>query len=330
MPPWDASPKVGKFADDPSLSAAEIELIEKWVQNGVPEGDRKDLPKPAQFTDGWRIPRPDLIVTMPKAFRVPASGTLPYQYFTIDPGFREDKWIKASEVRPGNPGVVHHVVVIVQPPGAPSPEATGGIGDPVAIGAPGATPLSFPEGTARYVPAGSRLVLQMHYTPNGAEQIDRTSIGLVFADPKKVVRAMKAEIAVNVKLHPPGNPDYAATADYQLSQDVILCPVSAHAFAGRIVPHRGDLPEQATPGTARSASLPLRLAKPLCPGGAIAAPEGTFLHCDAHFDNSDLNLSNPNPKAEVRFGVQTWDEMLRVISICPRPIRICDWACPKE
>ena len=186
MPPWDASPKVGKFADDPSLSEAEIKLIEQWVENGVPEGNPKELPKPVQFADGWRIPKPDLILTMPKMYRVQAKGVLPYQYFTVDPGFKEDKWIRASEVRPGNPSVVHHVVVIVQAPGAPAPELTGGIGDPVAIGAPGTAPLSFPEGTARYVPAGSKLVFQIHYTPNGVEQIDRTSVGLVFADPKKV------------------------------------------------------------------------------------------------------------------------------------------------
>jgi peroxiredoxin/mono/diheme cytochrome c family protein len=312
MPPWDASPKVGKFADNPSLSDSEIKLIETWVENGVPEGNAKDLPVPVQFADGWRIARPDLVLSMPRTYRVPARGTLPYQYFTVDPGFKEDKWIRAAEVRPGNPSVVHHVVVIVQPPGAPSPELSGGIGDPVAIGAPGTAPLSFPESTARYVPAGSKLVFQMHYTPTGVELIDRTSVGFAFADPKKVRRAMKAEMAVNFKLRiPPGDPDYVATADYRFDQGSILYALFPHMhlrghsfrieaiFPDKFRQVLLDVPRYRFDWQNRYA-----LAEPLY------LPEGTVLHCEAHFDNSDLNQSNPDPKTEVRFGEQTWDEML--------------------
>jgi peroxiredoxin len=312
MPPWDASPKVGKFADDPSLSEAEIKLVEQWVENGVPQGDPKDLPTPVQFADGWRIPKPDLILTMPKMYRVQAKGVLPYQYFTVDPGFTEDKWIRASEVRPGNPSVVHHVVVIVQTPGAPSPALTGGIGDPVAVGAPGTAPLNFPEGTARLIPAGSKLVFQMHYTPNGVEQIDRTSVGLLLADPSKVQRAMKAEIAVNTKFRiPPDDSYFQATADYRFGQDTILYSLFPHMH----LRGKSFRIEAVYPDKRREVLLHVphyrfdwqnryALAEPL------HLPEGTVLHCDAHFDNSPANLSNPDPKAEVHFGEQTWDEML--------------------
>jgi peroxiredoxin len=312
MPPWDASPKVGKFADDPSLSEAEIKLVEEWVKNGVPEGDPKALAMPKEFAEGWRIAKPDLILTMPKMFRVPASGTLPYQYFTVDPNFKEDVWIKASEVRPGTPSVVHHVVVIVQPPGAPELAERGGIGDPVAVGAPGMPPMTFPEGTARFVPAGSKLVFQMHYTPNGVEQIDRTSVGLVFADPSKVIRAMKADMAINVKLRiPPGDSSYAASADYRFDQDSILYALYPHmhlrgkSFKMEVIyPDKKravllDVPRYRFDWQNRYA-----LAQPL------RIPEGTILHCEARFDNSPANLSNPDPKALVRFGEQTWDEML--------------------
>ena len=129
------------------------------------------------FPEGWRISKPDLVLSMPKPFTIPAKGDLRYQYFTVDPGFQEDRWVQASEVRPGNPSVVHHVVVIVQPPGAPAPAERGGIGEPVALGVPGMWPLIFPEGTARFVPAGSKLVFQMHYTPNGTVQTDQTVSG---------------------------------------------------------------------------------------------------------------------------------------------------------
>src|SRR5437588_5351050 len=129
-----------------------------------------ELPEPSKLVECWRISSPDLFIAMPKPYQVPATGTVPYQYFTVDPGFKEDKWIQASEVRPGNPSVVHHVVVIVQPPGAPAPADQGGIGDPAAVGVPGMWPMIFPEGVARFVPAGSKLVFQMHYTPTGTPQ----------------------------------------------------------------------------------------------------------------------------------------------------------------
>jgi hypothetical protein len=303
---------VGKFSGDPSLTKEEIKRIETWVENGVPEGDRKDLPPLPRFTEGWRIARPDVVLTLPRAYRVPARGTIPYQYFTVDPGFDKDVWIRASEVRPGNPSVVHHVVVIVQPPGAPSPELTGGIGDPVAIGAPGTAPLEFPEGTARFVPAGSKLVFQMHYTPVGTEQIDRTSVGFVLADPGKVKRAMRAELAVNAKLRiPPGDPDHVATADHRIDQASFLYALFPHMhLRGRsfrieaIFPDRYRQVLLEVPRYRFDWQNRYALAEPLY------LPEGTVLHCEAHFDNSDLNLSNPDPRAEVRFGEQTWDEML--------------------
>jgi peroxiredoxin/mono/diheme cytochrome c family protein len=312
MPPWDASPKVGNFADDPSLSTAEIKLIEDWVSNGAPEGNAKELPEPMQFTEGWRIAKPDLVLSMPKAVRIPARGTLPYQYFTIDPGFNEDTWIRASEVRPGNPMAVHHVMVFVQAPGAPAPDLAGGIGDPVALWAPGMAPMSFPETTARFVPAGSKLVFQMHYLPTGVEQIDRTSVGFVLADPGKVQRAMKAELAMNTQLRiPPNDPDYSATADYRVMQNSMLYAMFPHMhLRGRAFRIEAIFPDKYkqvlldVPRYRFDWQNRYTLAEPLY------LPEGTVLHCEARFDNSDMNLSNPDPKAEVRFGAQTWDEML--------------------
>jgi peroxiredoxin len=312
MPPWDANPKYGRFADDPSLSEEERQLLDRWVANGVPEGDPRDLPEPPRFAEGWRIRRPDVVIQMPQAFTVPARGTLPYKYFTVDPGFHEDRWIQASEVRPGNPSVVHHVVVIVQPPGAPSPERHGGIGDPVAVGAPGAPPMTFPEGTARLVPAGSKLVFQMHYTPNGVAQSDWTSVGLVFADPRTVRRAMKADMAINFKFRIPARAaDYRADAAYGFRQDSILYALYPHMhLRGKsfrmtaVFPDRRrevllDVPRYRFDWQNRYA-----LAEPK------AIPEGTILLCEAHFDNSADNLSNPNPDVAVGFGEQTWDEML--------------------
>jgi peroxiredoxin len=312
MPPWDADPKYGSFANDPSMTDAEKGLIKKWVENGAPEGDSKELPEPAQFAEGWRISKPDLILSMPQPFTVPAKGLVPYQYFTVDPGFKEDKWIQASEARPGNPSVVHHVVVIIQPPGAPSPAQRGGIGEPVALGVPGMWPLVFPEGTARFVPAGSNLVFQMHYTPNGTVQTDQTRVGLTFADPKKVRKAIRSDMAINFKLNiPAGAADYAAVADYRFGQDTILYSLFPHMhLRGKSFRLSAFYPDGTqeilldVPRYRFDWQNQYVLVKPKL------MPEGTILKCEGHFDNSEANLNNPDPTVSVRFGEQTWNEML--------------------
>jgi peroxiredoxin len=312
MPPWDADPKYGMFSNDPGMTEAERTLLDEWVRNGAPEGDPKDLPEPVKYAPGWAIPQPDVVLSMDKPYRVPATGTVPYQYFAVDPGFTEDKWIQASEVRPGNTAVVHHVVVIVQPPGAPPPGERGGIGDPVAVGVPGMWPMVFPEGVARFVPAGSKLVFQMHYTPNGTPQTDQTRVGLVFADPKRIRRSLKADMAINFKFRiPPRTADFQATADYRFSQDMILHSLYPHMH----VRGKSFRIDAIYPDKRRETLLEVPryrfdwqnryvLTKPM------HMPEGTVLHCEAHFDNSEANLSNPDPSMTVGFGEQTWEEML--------------------
>ncbi len=119
MPPWHADPNVGSFKNDRHLSDEEKSLINSWVAAGTPEGDAKDLPKPRTFVDGWQLPdKPDQIVTMRDTpFQVPAEGVVDYQYFVVDPGFSEDKFVKACEVVPGNRKVVHHILIFSLPPG---------------------------------------------------------------------------------------------------------------------------------------------------------------------------------------------------------------------
>jgi Cytochrome C oxidase, cbb3-type, subunit III len=119
MPPWHADPKYGHFANDNRLGVDEKKTIADWIQAGTPEGDPKDMPAPPSFATGWRIPKPDVVFTIPKPFKVKASGAIDYQFFVIDTGFTEDKWVQAAEVKPGCRAVVHHVLVFVQPPGEP-------------------------------------------------------------------------------------------------------------------------------------------------------------------------------------------------------------------
>ena len=195
MPPWFADPKHGSFANDARLTDEEKELVFTWIENGMPEGDRSQLPEPPKFTDGWRIPEPDQIVYMnqkKEPYSVPAEGVVDYKYFSVDPGWDEDKYVTAAEAKPGNPAVLHHILAYVWPPGARRHQL-----DAMLVGyAPGAPPNLLTNGRAMFVPAGSKLVFEMHYTPNGKKQVDLSRIGLKFADPEEVTEVVRGRMAI--------------------------------------------------------------------------------------------------------------------------------------
>lgn len=184
MPPWHADPQHGSFKNDRRLSKKDIGTIVAWVDGGTAEGNPKDLPRAPQFTEGWQIGKPDVVLSMGREYEVPAEGVVNYQYFMVPTGFTEDKWIQAAEVRPGNRAVVHHVIAFVVGPEALRQRLSlfgdSGI-DGLTGTAPGEEPMVLPDGVGRLVKAGSTLVLQVHYTPNGTAQKDRTSVGLLFS-----------------------------------------------------------------------------------------------------------------------------------------------------
>jgi len=115
MPPWFADRAVNKFANDRSLRQEELETLNRWVDSGCPKGDDADLPEPRKFSEGWLIGEPDVVLEMREEFKVPASGTIPYQHFVIPTNWDEDRWVQAVELRAGNPAVVHHIVMFVRP-----------------------------------------------------------------------------------------------------------------------------------------------------------------------------------------------------------------------
>ncbi len=309
MPPWLASPEHGKFANDARLSDAEKKTIRDWVAAGAPEGKPADLPPPPRFVKGWQIPQPDLILEMPREVEIPAEGSMPYQLVEIDPKLTRDVWIRASEVRPGNPSVVHHVVVYVLPPGVEKIDEAGG--DFLAAYAPGMPPRALPDGVAKRIPAGSKLMLQLHYTPRGTKQVDRSRIGLVFADPKAVHKELMSGMALNLRLQiPPGATDYVSRADFRFSRPSKLLALLPHMHlrgkSMRFVARYPDGRHEVLLDVPRyefdwQNLYALDQPKPM--------PEGTILHTEAHFDNSDENPNNPDPRRAVTFGEQTWDEM---------------------
>ncbi|HEY2154363.1 MAG TPA: redoxin domain-containing protein [Isosphaeraceae bacterium] len=309
MPPWHASPEHGKFANDARLSADEKKAIRDWAAAGAPEGNPADLPPPAQSVEGWQIPRPDLVLEMPRAVEIPAEGSMPYELVEIDPKLTRDVWVKASQVRPGNPAVVHHAVVYVLPPGVEKIDEAGG--DFLAAYAPGMPARVMPDGVAKRIPAGSRIALQLHYTPRGTKQVDRSRIGLVFADAAAVRKELMSGMALNFRLQiPPGARDYVSRADFRFSQPSLLLSLLPHMHlrgkSMRFVAEYPDGRREVILDVPRyefdwQNLYTLNQPKPM--------PEGTILHTEARFDNSADNPNNPDPRRAVTFGEQTRDEM---------------------
>ena len=311
MPPWFADPKFGHFRNNNSLSDAEKALIDKWVEAGAPEGDAKDLPAPIEYAGSWMMPgKPDAVFYMTEEpVDVPAEGTVDYRYYTVETGFTEDKWVQVAECMPDNRAVVHHMIVFLRPP------ADGGglesFGQLTGF-APGTRPYVLPTGMAKLIPAGWSLVFQMHYTPNGTPQKDRSMVGIKFADPATVKYRVATANALNFAFEiPAGDADYKVESETTYKKDVLLLSMFPHMhLRGKDFLYEIVLPN----GTKETllnvprydfnwqTSFVLDKPRPL--------PEGTILHCTAHFDNSEDNPANPDPSQPVRWGDQTWEEMM--------------------
>jgi peroxiredoxin len=315
MPPWHADPHHGKFRNDRRLSDPEKQLIKDWVLAGAPEGDPKNLPSPKSYTEGWQLEKtPDTVISMQsRPYDVPAEGVVRYQYFVAESGFKEDKWIKAHEVIPGNRAVVHHVLVFAKDPKNRDLPGEGGLSGFLASYVPGLRSEPYPAGMAKRIPAGSQIVFQIHYTPIGSEQQDVTKLGLVFMDERDVKYEVKTTSAVQRRINIPAGDDNWRTEATSAGSPAgsLLLGYSPHMhLRGKSFSYEGVFPDGKkemlldVPHYDFSWQTFYRLSEPL------ALPKGTRIHAVAHFDNSEKNLSNPNPNKSVRWGDQTWDEMM--------------------
>ncbi len=329
MPPWFADPHIGRFSNDRSLSQADIETISAWVDAGAPEGDARDAPPPRKFIEGWNIGKPDLVLEMPAEYEVPTSGTIEYTYYVIPTGFTEDKWVQFAEVRPGNRKVVHHVIAFAREPGSkwlrdarpgqpfvPADRETaraerGSMGQWLVGYAPGTVPDMLEPGRARLVKAGSDIVLQMHYTTVGKAQKDRTRVGFIFAKEPPAERVYTLAAANFDFVIPPRADSHRVEAKITLDGDAKLIGLFPHmhlrgkSFAYRVIYPTGETQDLlSVPHYSFNWQLSYFPEKPL------ALSKGTTIECVAYFDNSPNNPANPNPNTEVRFGDQSWEEMM--------------------
>ncbi len=362
MPPWHADPRFGEFSNARRLSQGEIDTLVAWVDQGAREGDSKDLPPAPSFPDNWGIGKPDAVLSMAEQYTVTADGPDEYIHFTIPTNFKEDKWVQAAEIRPGNRKVVHHVIAFVETPQMLAAEANpvirrqgeiepgffnlegtlmrlrpdapvvdDGCNDPshrsafrtkmgpaqglgmlLAGYAPGRQLDAWPSGEAKLLPAGSNIILQIHYSKTtGAVEKDRTSVGLVFSKepPEKVLRTIP--VSNTLFKVPAGAESHEVTACFTFGRDVELVSYMPHMHL------RGkDMKYEAVYPDGRRETLLLVpqynfnwqwlyiLKKPL------AIPKGTKLVVTAHFDNSVNNKYNPAPAKDVRWGDPTYDEMM--------------------
>jgi hypothetical protein len=311
MPPWHADRRYGHFANDRSLSAAEVETVAAWVDAGMPRGNDKDLPPPVERPKGWALGRPDLVLSMPEEFAVPATGSLPYQNWTIDPGFTEDRWVRVAEARPGAAGVVHHVVVYILPPGQKQPYGPNGALSVLVGWAPGDLGLVCPPDTALRIPKGSKLRFELHYTPNGTAVKDRSSVGMIFAKEPPKYELFTNAFANDKILLPPKEPHYRAEANLRLRRDARLISFTPHMhwrgqdYRYEIIYADGKRETLlSVPRWDFNWQSVYQFREP------IRFPKGARVHAVAHWDNSRNNPYNPAPEKAVRFGLQTWDEMM--------------------
>ena len=318
MPPWHADPQHGTFKNDRRLSDKEIATVVAWVDGGAKEGEAKDLPPMPHFADGWQIGKPDVVLSMTTEYAVPAEGTVSYQYFQIPTHFTEDKWIQAAEVRPGNRAVVHHVIVfLVGPDGLRQRLGLGGGGgrqesfEGLVGTAPGEEPMMLPDGIGKQIKAGSFLVLQMHYTPNGKATTDRTSVGLIFSR-KPVRQALIGGAAMNRWFEIPAGADsYEVDSKYTFKADAHILNLMPHMhLRGKDFEYRLVYPDGTAKTILRVPRYDFNWQTRYELKDPVAAPRGSRLECIAHFDNSTKNKFNPDATKPVRWGQQTWEEMM--------------------
>ena len=311
MPPWHANPEHGDFANDSSLTPDEKQMINTWVENGAPKGNPDDLPEPLSFTEGWQIGEPDVVFTMSnKPYNVPATGTIDYEYFVVETGFKEDKYISAAEIRIGNRSVVHHVIVaqgddVQRPHGAPDSEW-------ITACAPGSPPLQLPDGYAKVIPAGAKLIFQMHYTPNGTAAEDISSVGFKFVDKDKVKQIVATVEILNQRLKiPAGAENHEVKAIKRMPADILLLTLFPHMhLRGKAFRYIAKYPDGKSEILLDVPQYDFNWQNGYQLKTPKRLPKGTIIECIAHFDNSTKNIANPDPTKIVRWGDQTWEEMM--------------------
>jgi thiol-disulfide isomerase/thioredoxin len=325
MPPWHADPRHGKFRNERRLTDAERTTLLHWIDQGCAAGDAADLPAPRTFTKGWRIGPPDAVFTMPEPFSVPAvspKGGIPYKFEIVSEPFEKETWVQAVECRPSEPGVVHHITAFLVAPStdikrwkeqSDLSQLLTSYSDESFLGGYGLgeDPLVLPPGQAKRIPKGARIAIELHYTPNGAACSDRSCVGLIYAAKPPEHQVFTGSAMQLLLLVRPGAAQQKFVAVKQFNKPATLLTLTPHMHL------RGKSAEFTLirPDGTRELLLSVPhydfhwqtnydLANPL------TIPAGSKIEYTAIYDNSKENPSNPDPRAWVTWGEQSWDEMM--------------------
>ena len=311
MPPWFAADGVVRFKNDPRLRDDEIETIVKWVDGGAQSVGESSVQALAPSQGVWSIGEPDTVFVSDRV-DVPPDGVVAYQYLRIAIGVPSDKWIQGLEIRAENQTVVHHVIATANKLGDVR-HLRQAFNSGIQLGgyAAGGSGILYQPGVARLLPAGADIFLQVHYTPDGQRRTDRLFVAVKWARERPLAQALSVGVINNTFVIPPHTQNYAVSASRTLPTDVEVIALMPHMhLRGRSMRYTAYLPGgQAitildVPNFEFGWQLTYELERPL------RLPSGTRLEVLAHFDNSAGNRRNPDPKSSVRWGEQSWEEMM--------------------
>lgn len=355
MPPWHADSEMGEFRDDRRLSDEEIRIIQDWVAAGMPEGDRAHAPSPPRFTPGWQLGEPDLVVQMAEPFQIPEDGPDLFRNFAIPLDVAEDRWVSAVEFRPSGNASHHALFFLDQTGGAlrmdaedPGPGFDGMdfLGDSAGGGrgllqtllgrggggrgrggtaatisalggwAVGGSPAELPQGTARRIPAGSDLVLQMHFHPTGRPETEQATLGIYFAAgppertlvPVQMPPLFGAFAGIDI---PAGESRYVISDSFTLPIDVEVVGGGAHAhYLSTDMTMTATLPDGTVHDLLAIPNWDFNWQERYYFTEPVRLPAGTRLDVEIAYDNTADNPVNPfDPPQRVTFGRESTDEM---------------------
>ena len=314
MPPGQIDGHVGKkIAEVAGLSIEEKQKLIHWIDAGAPMGEGVDPLPQMTFTDGrFSLGEPDMVFKVP-AQSIPATGIVDYRYVPVELNLDRDVWIRAMEFVPGDREVLHHVITYLSSPADKSGSEQNKAaerGDNIGGFAPGRQPDQFRDNSGRFIPKGSNLLLQMHYTTSGRETVDETEVGLFIYD-KPPAFVMSGGVAGQRRfLVPPGAKEHMLRGEQLVERDAYLYEMTPHMhFRGKHMSYSVEYPNGKTeqllsvPKYDFNWQFNYRLEEPLF------LPAGSKLIATGAMDNSDRNPGNPDPTKPVFFGLQTMHEM---------------------
>lgn len=335
MPPWKPADGL-EFRDERKLSEAQLATLAAWVAGGTPEGDAKDAPPAKQFTKGWQLGEPDLVLSADADFTLGASGRDLFRCFVLPTNLPEDKYVTALEVRPGNPRVVHHTLNFIDTAGRARKleetekgrtkkdgEPDSGPGYSMAMGvgfqpngalggwAPGQMARYLPDGSGYLLPKGSDVVVQVHYHRNGRVEKDRVQIGLYFSKQPVTKRFQGLALPGRFLFMPAGVEDFKVTGTITIDQDCDVHSIMPHMhLLGKTIKVTMTPPEGKAETLIDIKDWDYNWQETYFFKSAVKVKAGTKFNVEARYDNSAKNVNNPNnPPKLVHFGEQTTDEM---------------------